>query len=212
MQLLNGPEFLPRSGKKPKHIVILLHGLGADGNDLISMAPLFAEVLPDAYFISPNAPFNCDMAPYGYQWFSMQSLNPYSMERGLSESFPYLDNFITHQLNRFKLSSENIALVGFSQGTMMSLYYSLVMGKKVKAILGYSGALIGSIAESDSYPQVCLVHGFMDNVVPFVAMLQAEAVIKENGIEITTHRIPGLYHGINDKGIEIGKRFLEEIL
>src|SRR5947208_8561128 len=122
---LSGPTRPPVAGGKPRQLVILLHGLGADGNDLIGLAPVLARLLPDAEFVSPNAPFPCDMAPYGYQWFSLQDRSPEAILGGVRASAPILDAFIDDLLAARGLEEKDLALVGFSQGTMMSLYVGL---------------------------------------------------------------------------------------
>jgi phospholipase/carboxylesterase len=169
---LSGPERAPAAGGKPKSLVILLHGLGSDGQDLISLAPFFAPSLPHAHFISPNAPAPCDMAPSGYQWFSLRDWSPQTMLKGAHEAAPILRHFIDAQLKRFGLEEDRLALIGFSQGTMMSLYASLRRPKPCAAVVGFSGALIGEQGIV-SKPPVCLIHGTDDMVVPFAAMSRA---------------------------------------
>src|SRR5215469_8235861 len=140
---LEGPSRLPHRGGKPKSLVVLLHGLGADGNDLISLAPYWAPLLPETEFLSPNAPFPCDMAPYGYQWFSVQDRSFDAVMGGVRAAAPMLDAFIDDALKSRGLSEKELALVGFSQGTMMSLHVGLRRADVVAGILGYSGRLIG---------------------------------------------------------------------
>src|SRR5215472_388055 len=122
---LSGPSRHPAAGANPGRLVILLHGLGADGNDLIELAPYWARLLPTAEFLSPNAPFPCDMAPYGYQWFSSQDRSPEAVLAGVRAAAPILDAFIDDALAMRGLSDRDLALVGFSQGTMMSLFVGL---------------------------------------------------------------------------------------
>ena len=95
---LSGPSFGPAAGGPAKRLVILLHGIGADGNDLIGLAPAWADMLPDTVFVSPNAPFPCDMAPYGHQWFSLQDRSPARMLAGIRATAPILDGFIDDTL------------------------------------------------------------------------------------------------------------------
>src|SRR3954451_2806683 len=144
MALLGGPSFLPRTGKAPGQLVILLHGVGADGRALIELAPLLSEHLPNAAFYAPDAPFPCDMAPYGRQWFSLQDRRPESLLRGVRTVAPMLDQFIALLLDRHGLDERRLALVGFSQGTMLSLYAAPRRAKPLAAVLGFSGALIGA--------------------------------------------------------------------
>ena len=205
---LSGPERAPANGEKPKHLVILLHGLGADGNDLIGLAPMLAGALPHAQFLSPDAPEACDMVPYGHQWFSLRNWSPQSMLKGAQSAAPKLNLFIDAQLKRFGLTEDKLALVGFSQGTMMSLYTALRRPNACAAVIGFSGALIGEEGIT-SKPPVCLIHGEQDTVVPFGAMALAEAVLKHDGVSVATHARPGLGHGIDPEGLDIASAFLK---
>src|SRR5690349_25091979 len=112
MPALSGPSRPPASGGTPSRLVILLHGLGADGNDLIGLAPYWARLLPDAEFLSRNAPFPSDMAPYGYQWFSSQNRSPEAALGGVRAAAPILDAFIDAALEERRLGSRDLALVG----------------------------------------------------------------------------------------------------
>jgi phospholipase/carboxylesterase len=208
---LSGPEFTPISGNKPRHLLIMLHGYGANGADLISLAPLLAQMLPDTHFISPNAPFPCEMAPAGYQWFSLRDWSPTTMLRGAHEVAPVLDLFINAQLERFHLRDDQFALLGFSQGTMLALYTALRRSKPCAAIAGFSGSLIGEEGII-SKPPVCLIHGDNDNVVPHGAMVLAEAALKHEGVKVEAHTRPGLGHGIDMEGLNLASNFLKDHL
>ena len=140
---LTGPSKKPANGAEPQRLIILLHGIGSDGNDLISLAPHWARYLPDGEFVSPHAPYRYDMAPSGRQWFTLQSRSPQDMLRGVRDSGPILDQYIDEQLSRTGLGPERLVLVGFSQGTMMSLYTGLRRERPIAGILAYSGAMIG---------------------------------------------------------------------
>jgi phospholipase/carboxylesterase len=212
---LNGPSQKPASGGKPKQLVVLLHGLGADGNDLISLAPYWATALPDAEFVSPNAPFPCDMAPYGRQWFSLQDRSPDVILAGVRAAAPILDGFLDDALAARGLDGSALALVGFSQGTMMSLYVGLRRAVAPAAIVGYSGALIAADRlpqEMKGKPPVLLIHGDADEIVPIERFEQAVAGLKAVGIEPQTLRRPGLGHGIDEEGLRAGGRFLKSAL
>jgi phospholipase/carboxylesterase len=212
---LEGPEFGPAAGGAPRKLVLLLHGLGADGNDLIGLAPHLARLLPDAAFVSPNAPFPCDMAPYGYQWFSLQDRDPAAILSGVQAARPILDAFIDAQLARFKLTEPDLALVGFSQGTMMSLYTAPRRGKSVAGVVGFSGALVGQdllAAEVKSRPPMLLVHGDADPVVPVAASKAAKAALEAQGFTVELHIRPGLPHGIDEQGLVLAGRFLHKVL
>jgi phospholipase/carboxylesterase len=211
-------EYSPRSGKAPQQIVLLLHGLGSNGQDLISLAPYWAPAVPDAVFISPDAPFPCDMVPPGYpnsyQWFSLQSRDPQDMLAGIKIAAPILAAFIDGLLEKYGLAPDKLALVGFSQGTMMSLYTAPRYGKKIAGVLGYSGALLGgeelSNASMHKIP-VHLIHGEHDDVVPFEAYTTANSTLKAAGFDVSGHSTPGLAHSIDDAGIKGGSKFLKQI-
>jgi phospholipase/carboxylesterase len=212
---LQGPSRPPRSGGKPKSLVVLLHGLGADGNDLISLAPYWAPLLPDTEFLAPHAPFPCDMAPYGYQWFSFQERTPAAVLAGVRAAAPFLDTFLDESLAARGLDESRLALVGFSQGTMMSLHVGLRRAKPVAGILGYSGRLIGDEMLSEelrSKPPVLLMHGTADEIVPFESLALAEASLKRLGVPVTTVKRPGLGHSIDEIELAQGGEFLRTVL
>jgi phospholipase/carboxylesterase len=212
---LSGPSRPPASGGKPKRLVILLHGLGADGNDLIGLAPYWAPLLPEAEFVSPNAPFPCDMAPYGYQWFSAQDRSPAAVLAGVRAAAPMLDAFIDEALAERGLSDADLALVGFSQGTMMSLFVGLRRAQPAAGILGFSGRLLAPellVSELRSRPRVLLVHGTEDPLVPYASLAAAEAALKEAGVLVETLSCPGIGHSIDENGLRRGGMFLKDVL
>ena len=214
-KVTNFYEHKPASGAKPKQMVMLLHGLGADGQDLIGLAPSFAEILPDAVFISPDAPFPCDMAPYGRQWFSLQEWTPEGISRGVQMAAPILKAFITQQLEKHSIPASKLALVGFSQGTMMSLYAGPRYREKIAGVLGYSGALVGEeglAAPAVHKIPVHLIHGMADSVVPVMAYYHAKDRMEKAGFTVTGYAAPGLMHGIDPQGIKSGGEFLKSVL
>lgn len=205
----------PKSGKKPETMAILLHGLGANGMDLIGLARYWEQNLPDTVFVSPDAPFPCDMAPVGYQWFSLQDRDPHAMLAGIEQAAPVLNEYIDKMLDHYGLSDDRLALVGFSQGTMMSLYTGPRRKHKIAGILGYSGALLGAEALGGSgiqKPPVHLIHGDVDMVVPIGAYQMAKEVLSANGFDVSGGITNGLGHGIDDDGIESGAAFLSSVL
>lgn len=211
---LNGPSILPQSGVVKK-IVVFLHGLGADGNDLLSLSEEFAADLPDTAFYSPNAPFACDMAPYGYQWFSLQQRIEEVILEGIKIATPILNGYLDGLLAKHKLQPKDLALVGFSQGTMMSLYVAPRRAEPIACVVGYSGAMImPELLEKEmiSKPPICLIHGDMDNVVPYGAMIHAVDALMQNNIPHEAHGRPNLGHGIDGQGITIARNFLKRHL
>jgi phospholipase/carboxylesterase len=212
---LSGPVRKPASGGKPRRLVVLLHGVGADGNDLIGLAPYWAPALPDAEFVSPDAPFPCDMAPYGRQWFSLQDRSPSAILGGVRAAAPILDAFLDDALAARGLDASQLALVGFSQGTMMSLYVGPRRAKQLAGIVGYSGALIGAdtlAQEIRSRPPMLLVHGDADEIVPPQALPLAVKGLTAAGVPVEQLVCPGVGHSIDEAGLRRGAEFLRRVL
>ena len=208
--LLRGPARPPDRGK-PEMLVVLLHGLGADGNDLLGLAPHWAGRLPAAEFSSPDAPEPCDMAPFGRQWFSLQSRTPEAILAGAERAAPILDAFIDHELARLGLGDDRLALVGFSQGTMMALHVGLRRARAPAAIVGFSGSLVAPgrlAAELGARAPVLLVHGDADEIVPLAALHDAVAGLSAAGVGVIWHVCPGMGHQIDATGLEMGGAFL----
>ncbi len=205
----------PKSGKKPESMVILLHGLGDSGAGLIDLAQYWQAALPNTVFVAPNAPFPCDMAPYGFQWFSLQSRAPADMLEGIEIATPILNEFIDATLEQYGIPDDKLALMGFSQGTMMSLYAGPRRKKPIAGILGYSGALLGAetlgAAGVNKVP-VHIIHGDRDDVVPIGAYHHAKAALESHGFKVSGGITAGLPHSIDEHGIESGAVFLQSIL
>ena len=211
---LSGPEAAPTSGKKAKQLVIFLHGLGANGDDLFGLASFFSETMPDAHFVSPNAPFPCDMAPVGFQWFSLQDRTESAVLEGVRKAEPILNNFIDEKKAELGLDDKDVYLVGFSQGTMLSIHTALRRAKPLGGVLGYSGALVGAHLIKDeckSKPEICLIHGEADDVVPFDAFSQAMSVLQKQGFKVHGYSAPDIGHGIDPAGMQIGIKFLRDM-
>jgi len=195
----------------PKNIVVFLHGVGADKNDLIELAPLFADALPNTLFISPDAPFAFDMAPFGRQWFSLQDRDPAVMRQGAEEASGHLNAFLDAVLETYDLPAAKLAVVGFSQGTMTGLYTLIRRDVPVAGFVGYSGMLLAEEAtpdqDVDKFP-IRLIHGQDDDVVPAVLSQDGAEKLKSWGYDIDAYYQPGLGHGIDPEGIALAKEFL----
>lgn len=200
----------PKSGNAPKQVIVLLHGYGSNGRDLISLAPYWQDAAPDALFISPDAPFPCE-AGSGYQWFSLAEYTPEKMLNGAQTATSLLNGYLDTVLTKYNLSNKQLILVGFSQGTMMSLYTGPRRKDKIAGILGYSGALIGGEdLDKQNKPPVHLIHGESDGVVPVGAYHHAVETLTQTGFDVSGHTTPNLDHSIDGKGIESGAKFIEK--
>lgn len=208
---LDGPRMPPARGGKADALVILLHGYGSNGADLISLAPYWAEALPGASFVAPNAIEPLPEAPGGYQWFPITQLDPHLMEQGVRAAAPSVDRFIDAELEQHGLPPERCALVGFSQGTMMALHVGLRRSRPLAAILGFSGLLAGGARlkqEMASKPPVLLVHGDRDPTIPIPAMFDSAEALAEAGHGAQWHISYGVPHSIGPDGLELGGSFL----
>lgn len=211
----DGPRWGPASGGAARQLVLLLHGVGADGFDLIDLAPGWGRAVPDALFLAPHGPEPCDLAPYGRQWFSLADRAPARMAAGAEAAASRLAPWITAQAAAHGIPLASIAIMGFSQGCMTALATGLRMQPQVAGILGYSGALAGAATLPGwiaTRPPVCLVHGEADEVVSVEAGRLAEATLRAAGVPVEATYRAGLGHGLDEAGIMTGALFLQRVL
>ncbi len=212
---LDGPRLPPKSGTA-KQLVVFLHGFGADGRDLIEIGRQWQAWMPDAAFAAPNAPERCAQQPGGRQWFELTFRDPGERWRGVVKARPALDGFLDAELARHGLPDGRLALVGFSQGTMMALHTGLRRARAPAAILGFSGLLAGPehLAEATARdgagapPPILLVHGEADQVIPLDALFEAADALGAAGLPCQWHLSMGLGHGIDAAGLRHGGLFL----
>ncbi|MGD9814298.1 MAG: alpha/beta hydrolase [Hyphomonadaceae bacterium] len=212
---LDGPRMPPPRGGKPDALVVLLHGYGSNGADLISLAPYWAKALPGAAFVSPNAIEPVPQAPGGYQWFPISNLDPHLMESGARAAAQSVDRFLDRELEKYGLPANRLALVGFSQGTMMALHVGLRRAQPVAAVLGYSGVLVGGRKlkeEMRAKPPILLIHGDRDPTIPIPAMFDSADQLAAAGHGAQWHISYGVPHSIGPDGLELGGEFLATYL
>ena len=187
-------------------------GGGGGGFDLIGLAPAFAQVLPNAEFLSPNAPYPCEANPFGgLQWFEVWQQEGVDRLAQVRNGTRIVDAFIDAELAKRGLSDDKLVLIGFSQGTMLSLHVGMRRKAPCAGILGYSGRLESPetlAGEITAKPPVLMIHGEEDPMLAVDLMDKAAETLRENGVLVETHRCPGLGHGIDEDGIRLGAGFL----
>lgn len=210
-KIVNGSSLQPLSGGRPKQIVLLLHGYGSSGADLIALAPHWQRDLPDALFLAPNAPQRLTYHSSGYQWWPLSAFTPQALALGAASAAPAIEAFIARKLSQYGLTEANLAIVGFSQGTMMALHVGVRMLRQIAAIVGYSGMLTGGRELSQlpiTTPPILLVHGSADPVVPVAALHAAKAQLEHLGIDVTSHISLGVGHSVDPVGLRMGGEFI----
>jgi phospholipase/carboxylesterase len=213
--MLEYTKYIKNPNVAPSKLVVMLHGYGSNKNDLINLSPELSKFLPGALFVSPDAPFCFEGMPNGdaKQWFSLldRSKNALIDEMRIAEN--YIVDFISAQLNKYNLSEDDLCLLGFSQGTMLSLYLIMQSLITPKLVIGYSGRLFGNNWECGNErkkTKVMLIHGKEDDIVTVEDMLSTTEELKKHGFD-TNHFISRhLAHGIDDEGINLGGKFLKD--
>ncbi|WP_395396035.1 alpha/beta fold hydrolase (plasmid) [Novosphingobium sp. BL-8A] len=213
--LLDGPRLAPLSGSSPNALVILVHGYGSNGDDMIGLAEMMQQSLPDAAFVAPNAPGLIPQMAAAHQWWPIDTFSMAERSAGADAAAPDFDAFITAELEATGLASSRLLLVGFSQGTMMALHVGLRRPEAVAGIVGISGMLVAPERldlEIRSRPPVLLIHGTEDDVVPFRSMELATTALEQAGVPTETHISPGEEHGVAPDGLEAGIAFARRLL
>jgi phospholipase/carboxylesterase len=214
MRELEGPRREPK-GRPVSSVVVLLHGYGASGGDLIELAEAWRGELPETVFIAPHAPERLPYQGGGYQWFPLTFRDPGELWRGVCAAAPVLNRFLDAELARYRMEQRRLVLVGFSQGTMLALHVGLRRGTTPAAIIGYSGLIAGpEHLERDirARPPVQLIHGEEDPVIPPEALHITREALAAVGVPVEWHVRPGLAHGIDPEGLKLGGAFLERAL
>jgi phospholipase/carboxylesterase len=191
-----------------KTLMVLLHGLGSNGDDLFSLVPYLAPKLPYTHFYAPDGIEPCDMGPFGYQWFSLQDRSPDKLVSELERVGPKITEMIKTKAEILGLSQKDVILFGFSQGTMASLYISLVADEPYKAVIGFAGRLCMPEKVANLTTPVCLVHGAEDDVLPVENIGYAKGELEKLGIGVLDLIVPNLAHSIDMMGLEFAMRFL----
>jgi len=211
MVKLNGPLLPPRSGRPATQAVILLHGYGADGSDLIGLGQHWGQLLPDAMFIAPNAPEPCAGSPFGFQWFPLDVDRIAGRIAGAKVAAPILKEFLADLWSQTGIAPWQTILAGFSQGAMMSLHVGTALEQDLAGIIAFSGAFVaadGFAKGRFAKPPVTLIHGELDQVVDAELSRQAATELSAAGFEVSLHLSPNTAHGIAPDGLDFATSFL----
>ena len=212
---LEATSISPLSKNKPQQVIVLCHGYGGDGKDISTLAINWQRFLPETIFLCPNAPEICSVNSQGYQWFDLSSdKEELILEKSLIAE-EKLNTFIDQILNNFQLEPNNLALVGFSQGCMMSIQIALKKKKQISCLIGYSGKVINQKHLSDnihSKPKIFLMHGANDTLVPPTHLLEAKEYLVKHGLKIKTKMFKDCEHRIPVEGVSLGLGFLKKNL
>ena len=214
-KIFTGPEVEPASGKDLRSCMVMLHGVGANGDDLISLAPIFAEELPDTQFIAPNGPEKFHAGNGGYQWFPYWEHTHQQIIQGCEKAADNVAEYLYQVADELRLNPADMILLGFSQGAMVAIQTALTMQDNIGAVLAFSGGLLKvDITEFEvrSQPPVCLIHGSDDDVVPCQMSEVSSHILHGLHVPAEFHRINGLGHSIDMRGIDIAKTFLNKYI
>jgi len=213
--MLTGSTRMGEESAPVESLVVMLHGYGANGDDLIDLSDHWLQALPNTLFWAPNAPSVCEVNPMGYQWFGLQDLTPFNLRQGLDSSTPKVAEVIRTKLAQHNLTPEHLILVGFSQGAMLALDLMFHL-QGLLGVVAYSGCFyppskgLPGAAAIEPKPSVLLVHGVNDMMVPFISLENSKNALATFGIEAQALAIPGLAHGIDITGIKRGEDFLTQ--
>jgi phospholipase/carboxylesterase len=208
----SGPSLPPASGGKPDSLVVLIHGYGADGEDLLSLGKTWSSTLPNTLFVAPHGPIVCEMNPSGNQWFGLRDWDPARILKEVQELTPSFNRYLDGLLKTHGLPPEKLALVGFSQGAVLALHVSLHR-PRCAGVVSYSGAFLDDPMELKiARPPILLIHGMEDQVLPSSFSQMAEEGLKALAVPVTLSLLPGLEHGIDGRGLGMGGAFLKDHL
>lgn len=211
---LNGPCYFP--GTVADSLVVFLHGRGANGDNLISIAPYMSKQgLGNTKFVAPHAPM--PYGPTGYTWFtdSLRDMEEKTAFAEIMNAVKIVNKFVDSQLEVLGIGDDKLAFVGFSQGAMLSMYLGLSREKECAAVVAYSGAVPFPAALEpmiSSRPPVCVVHGEEDVVIPFEYFGYTTDFLRRNSVRVDAHSLKGLDHSINNEGLEIGLKFIKDCI
>lgn len=197
--------------KPAKKLIVMLHGVGSYGDDLIALAPIMSQTLSDCHFFSPNGLEAYDMAAFGYQWFSVRDRSWHVMMPQIIKNAILLQNIIAQKQQELGLTNAHTVLLGFSQGTMMASYLTLSASTAYNAMIGFSGILVYPQVLQNTNTPICLIHGEEDRAVPHQESEKFQQYAHLHNINCQLKLVPNLSHSIDMSGIEFAINFLKKL-
>ncbi|AAW71134.1 Predicted esterase [Wolbachia endosymbiont strain TRS of Brugia malayi] len=207
---LKGPEIC--TDRSRENLIVCLHGRGSSGNNFVHLAKVMSKSLPNSCFVAPNAPSKREIGN-GYQWFSLEDRSEEVLYNGVKNAASIVNHFIDTKLKEFSLKDTQLSLVGFSQGAMLAIHTALTRPQCCASVVAYSGKFLSPsrvAPKIKSRPNVCVIHGDADNVVPFSFFDLTVKALKENGVNVEGYPIRTLGHLINKEGIKLGVEFIKK--
>lgn len=195
-----------------KKLVVFLHGVGANGHDLIKLVPYMKDDLPDCHFIAPHGVEPYDMGSHGRQWFSLQDRTPYVMKRLLGSNVALVADLIKQKQIALNFTNKETIIMGFSQGAMMGIYLTLIQVEPFLCTVGFSGLLVAPSRCINTTTPICLVHGMLDTVVSIDALDHAIQYLSDHHVPCSAHKLEHLAHSIDHRGLEIAVGFIKKIV
>lgn len=192
-------------------LVVLMHGVGSNARDLMPLADIWSESLPDAAFTSLDGTDAFDGGFGGRQWFSLRDVNEGNREARVVAAYPALRRMLEAELAHWQVPFGRLALVGFSQGSIMAMHHVATSAEGAAAVIAYSGRLSSVIAAQNGTP-LTLVHGEEDEVIPVQELEYAADAFSHAGYTVDAYALPGIGHTINADGVALGREALEHAL
>ena len=202
----------PKTIKDQNPLLILLHGYGSNEEDLFSFAP---ELPDDSYVISVRAPY--DLQPYGHAWYAIHfdaDENKFSDNVQAKQSVEIIASFIDEIVKQYPIDTENVTLIGFSQGAILSYATALTYPEKVTKVVALSGYFNQEImpevidTKAISHLKFFVSHGSVDQVIPVDWARKAKPALENLGLEVEYQEYP-IGHGVSPKNFYDFKNWLQ---
>ncbi|CAO3359245.1 alpha/beta hydrolase [Azospirillum palustre] len=211
-------RLVPASGAAARRLVILLHGVGSSGADLMPLAQSWRQALPDTAFVAPDAPQPFDMGN-GHQWFSIAGVTEENRPARVAAALPALVELIEAERQRAGVAAAEVALVGFSQGSIMALHLAMIDPERCGAVVAFAGRIAAPVATPDGVsdgsgrrPPVLMIGGAADSIMPPAVVQAAAAHFRSAGFAVEEHLLRGVPHTITAAGAQLGLDFLQRVL